>query len=228
MGFVMAVGNNAGQGQMQTEAAVEPTQRFSALWSRCGGRDIDAAWDVPDRGYRQPGRAYHNWDHIAAMLAGLDRVRGEAEFEGVDFDAIELAIFFHDVVYDARAKDNEAQSAALFRRAAAGIASAMIDHVAEMILATATHATSDDPSTRLLLDLDLAVLASDLDAYDRYVAAVRQEYAFVSDEQWRVGRAVVLERFLERMILFQTRPFGQKLENAARANLQRELAGLTA
>lgn len=205
-------------------------QRFEALLGRSFGSDMASAWSELDAGYADQRRTYHNWAHIEAMLAGLDAARDEAEFADVRFDEVELAIWFHDAVYDPLAKDNEASSAALFEQAAAGgqLDIDKIARVREMILATALHVPSDDPSTQLLLDLDLAVLGGDSQAYARYVRAVRQEYAAVPDDAWRAGRPAVLKRFLERPTIYQTTYFRDRLEVRARENILGEITALEA
>lgn len=202
-------------------------QNFDALWARMVGGDSSQAWEALDRGYSQPGRGYHNWVHIAAMLKGLQAVRAEAEFAEAHFDEIALAIYFHDVVYDPRAKDNEEKSAALLLLQAPK-GNPALSRIEAMIVATQTHTARDDLSTRLLLDLDLATLGSTPDLYNRYAAAIRFEYAFVPEDQWRVGRAAVLERFLERPVIYQTSYFHTRLEAAARGNLRREIDQLVA
>ena len=52
------------------------------------------------------------------------------------------------------------------------------------------------------MDIDLAILGQPQAVFDAYEKAVRAEYAFVSDEQFRVGRAAVLRSFLERPAIF--------------------------
>ena len=54
--------------------------------------------------YSAPSRHYHGMDHIRALL---DLAR-QYRVEMADPEAVEAAIWFHDVVYDSRAKDNEA------------------------------------------------------------------------------------------------------------------------
>lgn len=204
--------------------------RFEAIWQRLTGGSSDSAWAAL-AGYADPQRAYHNTDHLDAMLAGLDLVRGEAEFVAAHFGEVELAIWFHDAIYDPLAKDNEAQSASLFRDCMAPAASMPargVDHIEAMILATATHAPDADLSTRLLLDLDLRVLGSASDAYQQYARAVRAEYSAVPDDAWRAGRPAVLRRFLERDAIYQTRYFNSRLEELARKNLAEEIAALEA
>jgi predicted metal-dependent HD superfamily phosphohydrolase len=207
-------------------------ERFQALWARNIAPDTTGeVWARLDAGYRDPARAYHGWAHIEAMLAGLESVRGLDEFSDARFDLVELAIFFHDAVYETRRKDNEARSAEFFRVSAGegnGIGEVGRAHVVEMIVATASHRPSVDISTRLLLDLDLAILGSDPLHYSAYVDAVRREYAAVPEDAWRHGRAAVLKRFLERERIYQTAHFGARLEAQARANIAAEIARLAA
>lgn len=203
--------------------------RFDALWARTVGTPGAAAWRALDAGYGAADRHYHGWPHVAALLAGHDSVRAHPDFVGVDGDAVDLAIAFHDAVYDTARADNEARSADLLR-AEAGPASeeARVRAAIAMIHATAAHGPSADPATRLLLDLDLAVLGAPRAVYAAYAAAIRREYAAVPEAAWRLGRAQVLDRFLARPRLYQTDLFHDRLEAAARANLAAEAAGLRA
>lgn len=214
-------------GMEQGEMLLRP--RFGAIWQRTIGQDAEGAWFALDQGYSDPRRAYHNWKHIEAMLAGLDRARGEAEFSCARLDDIELAIWFHDAVYDPLAKDNEAKSAELFRASAGdALGREQTDRICGMILATTLHARDDDLSTRLLLDLDLRVLGGTPADYRRYVDAVRAEYVAVPADAWKTGRPAVLKRFLERPAIYQTAYFHRELEARARQNAAREIESLLA
>src|SRR5262249_30754587 len=131
---------------------------------------------------------------------------------------------------DARAGDNEERSADLAAEACREwqLHPALTDEVRRLILLTRTHdAGDDDHAGALLLDADLAILGAPAEEYDRYARAIRQEYAWVSEEEYRAGRSQVLRRFLERERIYRL-PGSTERELQARANLQRELATLTA
>ncbi|TIU73585.1 MAG: hypothetical protein E5W15_07330, partial [Mesorhizobium sp.] len=66
--------------------------------------------------YSAEDRHYHGLPHIEAMLALADEYRGLLD----DPQAVEAAIWFHDAIYDSRAKDNEAKSAQLAEKRLAG------------------------------------------------------------------------------------------------------------
>ena len=76
----------------------------------------------------------------------------------------------------------------------------------------------------MLVDADLAILAATATRYDRYAHDVRAEYAAVDDDAWRAGRAAVLRRFLDAASLYRIGPDRVAREQAAKANLARELA----
>jgi predicted metal-dependent HD superfamily phosphohydrolase len=108
-----------------------------------------------------------------------------------------------------------------------GAPPAIVDDVNRLVLLTAGHVTERrDRDGALLCDADLAVLAGSPADYDAYAAAVRREYAHVPDADFRAGRADVLRRLLALPALYRVPKLRAAWEPAARANLERELAGL--
>ena len=57
--------------------------------------------------WQEPHRHYHTIDHLAAVLSIVDAQADEAD----DPQAVRLAAWFHDAVYDPRRTDNEELSA---------------------------------------------------------------------------------------------------------------------
>lgn len=179
--------------------------------------------------YRADDRHYHAMAHIEALL-GL-----AAEYEDalVDPEAVRAAIWFHDAVYDSRAADNEAKSAALARERLAGrCRPERLSLIVAMIEATATHVVPEFPEAAarrdaaLFLDMDLSILGSAPEVFDAYEKATRREYAWVAEPAWRTGRGAVLKRFLARAEIFNTSEFRQRFEKQARMNMARSLASL--
>jgi predicted metal-dependent HD superfamily phosphohydrolase len=89
------------------------------------GRDLWAR-------YGENGRFYHNRDHLYHVLTTIKAICAPARPDL----ALLLAAWYHDAVYDPRAADNEAQSAALARQQlqAAGLDRELVDEVARLIL----------------------------------------------------------------------------------------------
>lgn len=200
--------------------------RWRALWTRLGatGDPEPPHRDLLAR-YAEPHRAYHTIAHIAHCLAELETVRAAAR----DADAVELALWFHDAVYDPRAKDSEERSALLLLETAraAGIPAERAGRIAAMIRASTHRSLSEDADTRLFADIDLAILGQAPEAFDRYEVDVRKEYDFVPEPAFRAGRGSILRAFLARPALYGTELFRNKYEAAARANLDRSLGRLS-
>ncbi len=177
--------------------------------------------------WRAPERHYHDAEHLAEVLDGVDVLEALA----ADAPAVRLAAFFHDAVYEGRPGDDERRSADLAVEVLTGLGvpSGRVAAVGRLVLLTATHDPADgDADGAVLSDADLAILASPPERYRRYVAAVREEYASVPDEMFRTGRAAVLRALAAAPRLYRTAPARERWEAAARANLARELATLAA
>jgi predicted metal-dependent HD superfamily phosphohydrolase len=194
-------------------------ERFERAWQSLGASSIaPEAWQAVHAAYSEPHRSYHTLEHISECLRWLDRCKGLAEYP----DEIEIAIWYHDIVYRPTRSDNETESAlvATSALALANIESAVIQRIEQMILATSSHhAVMGD--TALLVDIDLSILGTADECFLRFEQQVRQEYAFVSESRYALGRARVLRTFLERTCIYSTPPIALELEARARINLAR-------
>jgi predicted metal-dependent HD superfamily phosphohydrolase len=148
----------------------------------------------------------------------------------INFPAIQLAAWFHDVIYDSKAKDNEEKSAeyAAARLTSLEIPNNTVQSVQNLILHTKNHqAPPADIDSQILLDADLAILGASELEYKTYAQGIRQEYAWVADEVYRVRRRQVLQNLLQRETIYFTHQLFVKLESRARLNLQAEIATLS-
>ncbi len=175
--------------------------------------------------YSSTERFYHNSGHVHDCLNQLADV---PDSECVDREAIILALWFHDAVYDAKRGDNEAASAELAAEWLSKMKMPLnrIEVVKRLIQITDHRSEPQTPNEALIVDIDLSILGRGAGEYDRYAAAIRQEYAHVPDAEYRTGRAAVLQVFLDRGRIFRTELFGEKYEAAARANVAREISTL--
>ncbi|MBE7368803.1 HD domain-containing protein [Ramlibacter pallidus] len=202
-------------------------QSWRRLWGELGAQQADGGLlNQLVAAYSEQHRRYHTLQHLRECLAHFEAAsmlaRRPAE--------IELALWFHDAVYDPQRGDNEQRSADWAHRSiiAAGCGEAPAQRVAAMVRATQGHAASADPDTQLLLDVDLAVLGAAPARFSEFEAQVRAEYAHVPDDAFRAGRARVLQGFLERSRIYGTVAFHDALEGRARANLGQALSRLQA
>lgn len=185
---------------------------------------IQAQFSTIVAAYAARPREYHNLDHIAACLHELDAHRTDAE----DPDRLEFAIWLHDCVYEPTRGDNEQRSAEVARSVAGqlGLSAVWIEACCNLMLATRHIDLPRTADERLIVDVDLSILAAPPEQYDRYRRAIRAEYKFADDAAFRAGRGSFLTAMLARPSIFQTRAYQDSAEASARVNLLRELADI--
>ena len=172
--------------------------------------------------YSEPHRKYHTLQHLDACFAHLAAVRHEAAHP----EEVELALWFHDAVYEIRGANNEQRSAAWARDAmlAAGASLGAAQRVHALVMSTCHNALPQTPDQAILLDVDLAILGAPPAQFDVYEAQVRAEYAAVPEPLFRSRRRRILQQFLARERIFHTTHFSRRLEAGARANLRRSIS----
>jgi predicted metal-dependent HD superfamily phosphohydrolase len=176
--------------------------------------------------YDEPHRRYHTWAHIIACFDARDRLTSASLPE------VDLALLFHDAVYDPLGIDNEAASAEVLveegRRA--WLDDRLLQRARVLIAVTkhGSEAVIDSEEACLVVDADLSILGADAATFADYERDVRQEYSFVGDVEYAAGRTAVLQSFLERPAIYTTHAGRRLWEASARENLQRSLAALRA
>lgn len=205
---------------------VLPRDWFVTTWRGLGATgEGEAAFSLLSAGYAEKARAYHSARHIVACLtlAREAPFRAAASFP----HEVDAALWFHDVVYDTHAPDNEERSAALAASSleAAGVDADVIARVVAHVLSTKHHrAESSDGA--LVIDIDLSILGADEETFARFEDEIRREYAWVEAAVYATGRAQVLRRFLARPQIYQTAEACRRFEARARTNLARAVAHL--
>ena len=198
--------------------------RWRQLWQAAGASGDGGPWyERLTRAYAEPQRHYHNQQHIAECLAEFDGARHLAR-QPV---AVELALWFHDAVYDPKAGDNEEQSAVLAKNCleAAGLPT-LASTVSELVMATKTHHTEAGPDAALVVDIDLSILGQGEARFAEYESQIRKEYGWVLKPIFNSKRKEILQRFLGRERIYTTEYFANRYEEAARRNLERSIGKL--
>lgn len=173
--------------------------------------------------YSQPERRYHNLSHIIHMA------EQSVELKCMSTD-LHRAIWWHDYFYDSRANDNEERSAdeLVSSLHGWGVSQAKCDRARTLVMYTKDHEVpGHDEEGKLLIDLDLSILAAREETYNFYAAAIREEYGWVSDEAFRKGRLAFLHSMVGRERIFTSRHFGDRYESLARSNLLKEIERLS-
>lgn len=183
----------------------------------------ESCWNELEKKYTETSRAYHNLSHLYSMFNVLD----EAGFTSSN-PVLEYAIWYHDIVYNSKKKDNEKQSAIIFKENCHSfLGEDVIQEVETVILSTEKHyPLSNSQEVEWMLDLDLFVLCSPKEIYQKYADAIRAEYKWVPKLLYKRGRKKVLQSFLKRDRIYFSDYFYEYYENIARENLQNELSEL--
>jgi predicted metal-dependent HD superfamily phosphohydrolase len=197
--------------------------RFIGLWGRCvpagtapSGAEVYAELH---RLYSASYRHFHNLGHIGDCVRWLDEVAPLLD----DADAVELALWFHDAVYEVGSATNERRSAEMFLGLSATAGFAFRHRVCSLIMAT-RHARRVHGNDRcFMVDIDLSGFGAPWEEFMASGARLRAESSGLSDAQYHGGQTLFLQRLKRRPHVFATDYFRNRYERTAQDNLRRLL-----
>ncbi len=175
--------------------------------------------------YAESHRAYHTQQHLAECLTLFEQLRAQAKKPA----EVEMALWFHDAIYDVHRHDNEEQSAAWAVQVLsdAGVAPDVVERIRNLVLITKHTGVAARDDEKLLIDIDLAILGAQSIRFDQYEEQIKAEYSFVPDELFNEKRAEILRSFVQRPVIYHCESVRNLLESRARENLDRSLARLS-
>jgi predicted metal-dependent HD superfamily phosphohydrolase len=211
-----------------SESVLDRT-RFEALWRRCSTLDTTAnttqVWDNLIKRYNENHRRYHNIKHLVFCLRQLDLAASFIE----DIDAIEMALWFHDVVFEPIGKDNEERSASLFKLVTKGyFAPDFVDTVSEIIVATKHNDIHTENNKAYMLDIDLSSIGLPWAHFFQDCADLRAEVSGISDIRFYSKKLLFLRALIDRPRIYLTDFFFARYEGKARGNILRYISWLEA
>lgn len=204
-------------------AEISGPDRFQKLWRRCL---IDGANDDSARihqllldAYREPQRHYHSLAHIEQCMGMFDACKSLA----TNPDALELAVWFHDVIFEPDQADNERRSADLYLQLSDGVqADEMRRLVERLIMATLHDGNSlQDPDAVYMVDIDLSSFGLSWEEFLRDSENLRRENANLSDAEYYRRKKEFQNCLLDKERFYRSDFFAERLENQARSNLSR-------
>ncbi len=210
-----------------TTMAREMSNSWARAWRNAGATVDDSL--LRDRilqGYAEPHRHYHTLQHLGECLQAFARWQHLAEHPA----EVELALWFHDAIYDVHRHDNELRSAEWAQEALlqAGAAADVARRMRSLVLITSHTAQPATVDEKLLVDIDLSILAAEPERFAQYERQIRLEYSFVPEEAFRIKRKEVLQDFLEREPIFSTDALRFVMEPYAKRNLAASIERLAA
>ena len=212
---------------MSSPAAAEVCglDRFRSLWQRCllegAADDSTAIHRQLVTGYGEPQRHYHTLAHIAHCLTQFDLCKSLAR----NPDALELAVWFHDVIFEPGRSDNEAQSARLYQDLSAGIHDKETRQPVDRLIMATLHDGSSlgDADASYMVDIDLSSFGLDWDAFLLDSQNLREENPHLSDTEYYRKLHIFHSSLLARPRFFLSDFFFQRYEQQARTNVSRYL-----
>ena len=171
--------------------------------------------------YAEPHRAYHTLQHLEECLQFFTPLQLLPDHPA----EVEMALWFHDAIYELRSSSNEADSAAWAYEAlvAAGTSPVAAARVRDLVLATKHTGQPSTVDECVLVDIDLSILGATQNRFAEYEQQIREEYAFVPDVLFKPKRREILASFLARPAIYNTPHTYQQLEQRARVNLMRAI-----
>lgn len=202
--------------------------RIKSVLTKLGfcAKDVDSLSQDIFYTYTSAERYYHNINHIYKMLNNFDdfmRCSGCAD-QIKNINDFAFAIIMHDYVHGTiNDVADSVQKAKEFLQ--------KIDlkydtkYVENLINATDYNkCVKTDFDGQLIQDLDLNTLGADYIEYDKYSNQIRCEYIQYPDSVFYKERIKVLNNFLNRKYIFNTKYYRDNYEYIARANLIKELS----
>lgn len=202
------------------------TERWERAWQDLNAHTVPRdVFEELVKAYSSPDRFYHNLRHIEDCLSIFDGTKSLAAHP----EEVELAIWFHDAVYDTRRNDNEQKSAEWARSVIlqSGAGNDVAERVSDFILATGHTSEVTDTDARLMVDIDLSIFGRNAADFWQYEENIRKEYAWVPEVLFREKRIEVLRGFLDREHIYYHQTCRDMFEKHARINLKGAITRLS-
>jgi predicted metal-dependent HD superfamily phosphohydrolase len=197
--------------------------RFRSLWQRNllegAVDDSEAIHQQLLRAYREPHRHYHTLAHIEHCLAMFEQCRSLV----ATADALEIAIWMHDVIIEPGRRDNEAVSAQLYLDLSAGVHTEEMRQLIERLIMATLHDGSslEDADSIYMVDIDLSSFGLPWEEFLRDSIDLRAENRHLDDADYYLNQTGFQRKLLARPRFFLSKFFFERYEQQARDNLDR-------
>lgn len=195
--------------------------RWLALFSKTDTNIANSLFRYLMNSYSESHRYYHTLSHISACLKEYDEVKKKIN----DPFSVELALWFHDIIYSQKRSDNEEKSSNYVASTLpqAGIEKERVQRVCKLIEITKHPSQPKTLEEMYIVDIDLSILGAPRETYQHYSNQIRQEYSHVPEPLYSHVRKKVLNTFLVSENLYYTEHFQNKYELSAKKNIQSEI-----
>lgn len=167
--------------------------------------------------YSEPHRHYHTLQHLSECFYYFDLVKAQAN----NAAAIEMAIWFHDIIYNVKANNNEVRSAqlAMDYLAPYNLPHTILTSIYQLIQVTDHKQQVKNLDEQIIVDVDLAILGASSVRFAEYQQQIRSEYSWVPYFLYKTKRKQILTTFLNQQPLYHTPKLATLLAKQASLNL---------
>jgi predicted metal-dependent HD superfamily phosphohydrolase len=207
---------------------------WTELWRRISSKRsdwIEAKYRLLVTRYGEPHRAYHTLAHIQDCLNKLSLCVGTAD----DLDALECAIWYHDVVYHTYARPEELPSNEMLSAevadanlAEAGVPMQFRKKIFRLIMATTHTGTLVTTDEKLIADIDWSGIGRPWDEFVKAGERIQKEFAAlgISEGEYRKGRLAFFKKAAARKEQYHLREMRARYEAQAWKNITRAIEEL--
>ncbi len=199
--------------------------RFKQLWGALDAKgDSQRAYNKLEKLYSKEDRHYHNMSHVIACLDEFSEVRILAD----NPNQVELALWYHDAIYNTKSETNEKDSALLAHSDCVQnrISENFAKKVQNLILMTTHTKVPKSIDEKIIADVDLSSLGLPYSAFNENGKNIRKEYSWVPEKEFAIARSKFLQQILNRDKIYYTKFFQDKYEQKARLNLNKAISEL--
>ena len=194
--------------------------RFQFLWKHSLPEEKTnngvQVWNSVIEHHSEGHRRYHDKKHLAFCLQQLDSAAHLVE----DRVAVEMAIWFHDIVYQPDAGDNEENSATLFRYLVTPyLQPDLINKVCKIILATKHIDAPENADQAFMLDIDLSSMGLPWKYFCRDANDLRTESSNTSNRRYYSEKLKFYDVLLKKPTIYYSDFFSELYEGQARKNI---------
>ena len=223
--------------------AEELYQRFFDLWDRINfPEELKLKWwTILRDSYSTHWRYYFNLNHIYQILQKFDKYYDEEIYPAEYKTLIEVAIWFHRIVFIPLAIDskyNVEQSNMILKSFMEEtkyevITKSQFEFLKSLVMSVHRHRKTqtyeDDLHNKLntfFLDIILSFLGFEEEVYKKFTILVRKDFLWIEKSEFRQKRKIILQRLIDRERIFLSDSIYTAFEEQARKNLKSELSEL--
>jgi predicted metal-dependent HD superfamily phosphohydrolase len=206
-----------------TASELTEFDRFHSLWQRnLVDNAVDDSAAIHQQlisGYQESHRHYHTLGHIQHCLDLFEQCKTLVS----EPDALEIAIWFHDVILVSGRRDNEPLSAKLYLELSDGVhRESLRQLVCRLIMATLHNADHlDDADSIYMVDIDLSSFGLPWEEFLRDSLNLRSENPHLCDDDYQLNQTGFQRGLLARPRFFLSDFLFERFESQARDNLLR-------